>query len=151
MARSASLPDTASRFWRLMRHFWPELSRQRWLIAGSFIALVFSVGMQLLEPWPLKFVLDHLLRKSTRGASAALSGILGQGYSAETLLIVAAVAYVLIIWLRATVEYLQTIGFALIGNRVISHVRSKLYRHLQALPMAFHNTARHGDLLIRVV
>src|SRR5258708_33275540 len=128
MPRTPSLPDTGSRFWQMWNLFWPELSRQRRLIAGSFIALVISVGMQLLEPWPFKFILDHLLRKSTRGASAAVSGILGLGFSAETLLIVAAVAYVLIIWLRATVEYLQTIGFARIGNRVVSHVRSKLYR-----------------------
>ena len=133
-----------------MRHFWPELRRQRSLIAGSFIALVAGVAMQLMEPWPLKFVLDYLLGGAQDSAANFPSG-LGYELSADTLLIAAGLAYVIIVTARATAEYLQTLGFAVIGNRVVSQVRSKLYRHLQSLPMAFHNKSRHGDLLIRVV
>ena len=63
----------------------------------------------------------------------------------------AAVCYVLVVGARAIADYLQTLGFAVIGNRVVSQVRTKLYRHLQALPMSFHHKSRSGDLLIRIV
>ena len=54
MSSSNSIRRTFPRFWRLMRHFWPELSRQRGLVAGSFVALIVGIFMQLLEPWPLE-------------------------------------------------------------------------------------------------
>ena len=131
-----------------MRHFWPELSRQRRLIAGSFAALLIGIVMQLLEPWPLKWVLDHVIRHraTAPGSAAWLAGL-----SPEVLMPLAAVCYVVVVGARATTDYVQTLGFAIIGNRVISQVRTKLYRHLQALPMSFHHKARSGDLLVRIV
>lgn len=148
MSRRPSISNTFPQFWRLLRHFWPELRRQGWLIAGSFVALLIGIALQLIEPWPLKWVLDHVIRKhhDVLGDNSWLTSS-----SPQTALIAIAVAYVAIVSARATTEYVQTIGFAIIGNRVISDVRSKLYRHLQALPMSFHHKSRHGDLLVRVI
>ena len=148
MPRSASIRRTFPRFWRLMRHFVPELSRQRGLVAGSFVALLVGIVMQLLEPWPLKWVLDHVIRHS---ATTPDSATWLDRLSPEILMPLAAACYVLVVGARAMADYAQTLGFAVIGNRVISQVRTKLYRHLQALPMSFHHKARSGDLLIRIV
>jgi ATP-binding cassette subfamily B protein len=53
--------------------------------------------------------------------------------------------------LRALCDYINRIGFAKIGNRVLTRVRNELYQHLQRLSLAFHGSARAGDLTIRVI
>ncbi|MGI9455651.1 MAG: ABC transporter ATP-binding protein [Aeoliella sp.] len=131
----------------MMRHFRPDLVRERWRIAGSMVALVVGVLAQLLEPWPLKIVIDAVLAPAVDGTEFATGG----WFSTGAILALAAITYILIVALRATASYHQSVGFAMIGNRVISRLRSRLYSHLQALPLAFHNKARHGDLLVRMV
>jgi ATP-binding cassette subfamily B protein len=148
MSRRPTFSNTFPQFWRLLRHFWPELHRQRWLIVGSFVTLAAGIALQLVEPWPLKWVLDQVVRQKHH--RQPVFGWLAT-LPPQTLLIFIAVVHVVVVSARATTDYLQTIGFAIIGNRVISDVRAKLYRHLQALPMSFHHKSRHGDLLVRVI
>ena len=57
---------------------------------------------------------------------------------------------VAVVALRALAAYLMTVCFALAGNRVLTRVRAELYAHLNRLSMAFHDTARTGDLVTRV-
>jgi ATP-binding cassette subfamily B protein len=132
-----------------LRHFAPELRREKPLIFGALVALLASVILRLLEPWPLKLVLDLVLHWE----AAERPGILGAlgGLSSTALLTIVAVGLVVIIGLRATSDYFKTICFALIGNRVMTRIRGKLYRHLQALSLSFHDKARSGDLLVRVI
>src|SRR5207249_164699 len=68
-----------------------------------------------------------------------------------TLLAVAATAVVVFAGLRALAAYYSTIGFALVGNRVLTAVRNELYSQLQRLSLSFHNRARTGDLVMRVI
>jgi len=49
---------------RISRYFWPHVRKYRGLIALSMLALVAEVGLRLLEPWPLKYVFDHILNTS---------------------------------------------------------------------------------------
>src|SRR3989441_7698968 len=67
-----------------------------------------------------------------------------------TLLALAAVAVVAFAGLRALAAYYNTVGFALVGNRVLTAVRNELYSHLQRLSLSFHTGARSGDLIVRV-
>ena len=43
------------------------------------------------------------------------------------------------------------LGFALIGNRVLTGVRAAVYRHLQYLSLSFHTRSRSGELALRVM
>jgi ATP-binding cassette subfamily B protein len=107
-------------------------------MAGSFAALLASVGLKLLEPWPLKWVFDSLLGTNrVDGATAVL--------------VWAAGAVVAVTALRAAAEYVSSVGFALAGNRVLTEVRIALFHHLQRLSLAYHAKARGGDLTVRVV
>jgi len=67
------------------------------------------------------------------------------------LLVLAAVAVVVITGLRALASYASTVSFALAGNRVLTNVRSQLFGHLQSLSMRYHDHARTGDLVNRLV
>ncbi|TQV70533.1 ABC transporter ATP-binding protein [Exilibacterium tricleocarpae] len=127
--------------------FAPLIGRQKAVVGGSFAALFGEVLLRLLEPWPLKFVIDNVI---LRGQSA--SGEPGGLSQMEpmTLLTIAAVSVLLIAVLRASVAYLATVGFAIVGNRVLIDVRNQLYNHIQTLSLRFHGKARGGDLITRV-
>src|SRR5688500_11534397 len=67
------------------------------------------------------------------------------------LLMTSAAAIFVITCLRAVAEYANTVGFALVGNRVLTDVRGDLYRHLQCLSLSYHTKARGGDLIVRLI
>ena len=133
--------------WRFARYFWPHLRGEWLLILGSFAALFAEVALQLLEPWPLKLVLDHVLASPR---SAAWPVILN-AVDPTILLTLIAIGLVAIAGLRALASYANTVGFALVGNRVLTKVRSALFRHLQYLSLSFHTRARSGELALRVM
>ena len=133
---------------RALRHLGPHLRRQRLLIAGSSLALVAEVGLRLLEPWPLKIVVDRVLGAAKDGRTGV--GLL-DGHDAGALLLIAVAGVVVVSALRATAAYGSSVGFALVGNRVLTDLRADLYDHLQRLPLSFHTRARAGDLTIRVI
>jgi len=116
---------------------------------SSFVALVAEVGLRLLEPWPLKFVFDHLIGQR-HAPIKALPRFLMR-YQPVTLLSFAALAVVVFICLRALASYWETIGFAKLGNRALTKVRNQLYRHVQYLSLSFHTRARTGDLVVRLI
>jgi ATP-binding cassette, subfamily B, bacterial len=61
------------------------------------------------------------------------------------------VGVVVIIGLRALFQYLAKIGYALVGSRVLTEVRTHLFRHLQSLSLGFHTRAKTGDLTMRLI
>jgi ATP-binding cassette subfamily B protein len=113
------------------------------------LALLARTGLRLLEPWPLKFVLDRVLGAKDSGRFSGIVAI--DSLDSMTLLTLAALALVTITWLRAMADYANTVGFSVIGNRVLTEVRNELYRHLQGLSLSFHTKARSGDLVVRIM
>ena len=148
MARNKPLNQTLPGFLGILRYMSPYLRLHRPLIAGSFLALFASVLMRALEPWPLKIVIDHVI---IPGTAQTLGGSWINNLQPLTVVAGTSIALVLIIGLRALSTYWQKVGFALVGNKVLTQVRSALYRHIQCLSLAFHNKAKSGDLLVRVI
>ncbi|HEY9627461.1 MAG TPA: ABC transporter ATP-binding protein [Coleofasciculaceae cyanobacterium] len=134
--------------WRLLRHFSPYIRQQRILLLLSGAALVAAVLLQLLEPWPLKFVFDFVLMPSASQKLAAFPVL--QQLDPIVLLTLSAIAGVAITALRSLAAYWSAFGLALVGSRVMTQVRNQLYRHLQHLSLSYHTQARSGDLMIRV-
>ncbi len=149
MAQTQPLKQSIPSLWRVLRYFWPQTRKHRWLIAGSWTALLLEVAFRLLEPWPLKVVFDRVMNKmhGTHGYRVSIFDI----FEPITLLSIMAVLTVLLTALRAMAGYWTTVGFAKIGNRVLSRVRLQLYRHIQYLSLSFHTKARTGDLVVRVI
>ena len=133
----------------LARRFWPHIRQERGLAGASLAAMIADVGLRLLEPWPLKFVMDQLL---SGGSPSAAITVAGRGVGDPGMMLaLAALGLVGITSLRALAGYLSTVGLALLGNRVLSEVRAQLYDHLQRLSISFHARARGGDLTLRVI
>ena len=110
-------------------------------------AVFLGVGLRLLEPWPLKVVLDYVL--AANGNTDPV-GLPWRDVNTPRLVVILAVAVVLITGLRSVADYCRHIGFALVGNRVITRLRSELFRHLQLLSLNFHHRSKHGDVVVRI-
>lgn len=149
MARPKTINDGLPRFRKVMGHFAPELRNEKLLISGSMLALFSSVAFRLLEPWPIKLILDQVLYWDSPDKTNFLQRF--SNISPSALLTITALSLVVIVALRATSDYFKTVAFALIGNRVMTRIRGKLYRHLQSLSLSFHDKARSGDLLVRII
>lgn len=130
------------------RRFRPQILAEKRLLALSAAGLIGEVAMRLLEPWPLKFVIDHVLDPAS--VSRRIHPWL-EGASPLTLVTLAAVAIITFGALRALFSYANTVALALVGNRVLTQVRADLYHHLQALSLSYHHRTRSGELIIRVI
>ena len=131
---------------RTVRRFRPHIIAERKLLILGMLAMFAGTVMQLLEPWPLAFVLDAIVGERQLSLSGPLAGL----NSLVVLVVLCAIAVVVVVVLRALASYLMTICFALAGNRVLTRVRAEVYRHLNALSMRFHDRRRTGDLVTRV-
>src|SRR5262249_36035619 len=134
MKRPHTLQESLPGLRRIFANLLAYARKQRVLIAGSSLALIVSVAIHALEPWPLKFIFDHLLRVKHSSRLPSIPAV--DALSPGSLLAVAALAIIVITGMRAIAEYLSTYGFALVANRVLTEVRANLYRHLQSLSLS---------------
>jgi len=149
MSRPSSFAESVKGLLKINSRFSKHIASNRGLVAGSFAALFAGVLFRALHPWPLKIVFDYLLIPTGNDADA-LAKILSD-FGNGTILILAGLPIVLIMSFRALFMYLRKVGFALVGNRVLTAVRSELYDHIQRLPLNFHFQSRGGDLVVRVI
>lgn len=150
MARPKKLQEVIPGIWRILHRFWPYIRKQQKLVVISMTALLCEIGLRLLEPLPLKFVFDQIFAERSN-AEMNTFPFLVEVMDTRTLLMGSAIALFALAGLRGMAAYWNTVGFALVGNRVLTEVRSVLYCHLQTLSLSFHNSARSGDLTLRVI
>ena len=149
-SRPETLTESLPGLRRVLRRFAPYLRPHRGMLTGATAALIAATLMRLLEPWPLKFVIDRVVPSNL--AEAGGSGVSTiDALDPMVLLTLCAVGLVGIIGLRALFQYLATIGFAIVGNRVLTKVRGDLFRHLQGLSLGFHTRSKAGDLTMRLI
>ncbi|MDO4792160.1 MAG: ABC transporter ATP-binding protein [Buchananella hordeovulneris] len=130
-------PEALKRTLRVVR---PELGPQWPLILVGVLGLILEVAFRVLEPWPLKIVIDSVL---SPGAAPSSSPV--------TLLLVCAGLLVATVALRAAANYLATVCFAVVGSRVAASLRSRVFRHVQGLDQQFHAQNRSADTVQRIV
>src|SRR3989442_4724381 len=112
---------------RLVRRLWPYVRRERPLIVVSLLALYAEIGLRLLEPWPLKVVLDHVVSSGHHGhwVDRALAAL-----DPGTLLVLAAVAAVPFAGLRALAPHSNTDGLPLAAHPGPPALRNQPYAPL---------------------
>lgn len=140
MRHKKTLHESVPTLFQTLRFFAPRLKPHRWLLAGAMLALFIEIIFVLAAPWPLKYVIDSILISPGEAASDPIM-----------LLTVAALAVVMIATLQSLANYLHSVGFAIIGSRVLIDVRNELFRHLHTLSLKFHNKSKSGDLITRVI
>ncbi len=149
MARPQTIQESLPTLWQILRRFRPYLRKHNTVVGASFLALFAEIALRLIEPWPLKLVFDHVIVAKHHGHGLKIANL--TAFNASSTLTIAAIAVITISGLKALADYLNTVGFALAGNRVLTEVRNDLYRHLQCLSLSFHNQSKGGDLTLRVM
>jgi ATP-binding cassette subfamily B protein len=110
----------------------------------------------LLEPWPLKVVLDNVLRPENASRSRSGAGWLNHlvlsiaGSDRLAIVEVAAVAVLVIAIIGALCTYAEKLLTTSVGQWVMHDLRQTLYFHIQRLSLAYHDQRRTGDLISRV-
>src|SRR5438045_5690613 len=119
------------------------------LLLGLF-AVAGEGAANLLEPWPLKIVLDNVLRSQQSHAAIMQHIQKFVGTDKLAMLKFACLAVVAIAALDAICTYGEKYLTTSVGQWVTYDLRRTLYSHIQKLSLAFHDQKRTGDLISRV-
>jgi subfamily B ATP-binding cassette protein MsbA len=129
------------RFRKFLRKYWGTLA------LGAIFTLA-SALFALAQPWPLKVIIDNVLRGKPIHVPGG--GFL-VGRSKGAILDAAIAAYLLIIVLGAIFDYFGSLLMDSTGERLVTDIRSAVFSRLQRLSLRFHSSQRAGDLVSRVM
>ena len=138
------MPTAPPRRFPLIRTVAYYLRPHRGAFVFALVQVVLISACELLKPWPLKIIVDHVLGGAplTWGPVAALS--------APELLVATCIGLVVLYGVLAALSVLNNSTTIAIGQGMVNHFRLDLYQHLQRLSLKFHTSREVGDLLYRV-
>ena len=113
---------------RTLRLIRQDVAPEKKLIGAGVVALLCEVCFRVLEPWPLKIVVDAL--------SVSLGAKVDELSATPALLLTCGVALLAIVGARALSNYLATVAFSLVGSRAATSLRSRVFSHVQRLSPA---------------
>ena len=138
-----STPAKSLRIVDLLKPHWKALTLGIAAIIGETIA-------DLLGPWPLKIVLDSVLK--ARPIHGWLNHLVmaTAGTDKYAILQFAAIAVLLVAVFGAACSYVEKYVTTSVGQWVMHDMRRMLYSHIQRMSLAYHDNKRTGDLISRV-
>ena len=128
---------------RLTRPYWKQL-------ALAFVAVLGETFSDVLEPWPIKIVIDNILQSKRLPGwlGGFVSGAFGQNKLAVLNFAVAAVAGIAVV--GAISSYVEKYLTTSVSQWVTHDLRRTLYNHIQRLSLAEYDKTQTGDLISRV-
>jgi ATP-binding cassette subfamily B protein len=131
------------RLLREARPQWPHL------VALSVISML-ATPLALLVPLPLKIAVDSVI--GSHPAPAFLAAVIpGRGKPSDALLLVAIALLYLAIALAIQVQLLVSgVLTAYTGEKLLLRFRSRIFRHVQGLSLAYHDTRGTTDAIYRI-
>ena len=128
-----------------------HLLRPRWpALTIALIAVLGETVTDVLSPWPIKIVIDDVLR--SKNLPPWLEAIVGDLFGNNKLAVLEfAVAFVMAIAVVGAVSsYVESYLTTSISQWVSHDLRRTLYHHIQRLSLADFDETRTGDLITRV-
>ncbi|WP_031496964.1 ABC transporter ATP-binding protein [Bryobacter aggregatus] len=125
------------------------LRPHRTLLFFGVLAVVGEGVANLLDPWPLKIVLDGVIRSKMDAGwlNNWITSLVGTDPVGT--LKIAVVATLGIATLGALCSYAERYITVSVGQGILHSLRRTLYSHIQRLSLSFHDQARTGDLISR--
>ena len=119
-------------------------------MAIGLLAVIGEGLANLLQPWPLKIVLDNVLK--SRPIHGWLNPLILKtiGQNQLAILEFAAIAVLTIAAVDAVCSYTEKYITTSVGQWVMHDLRRALYHHIQRLSLAYHDQKQTGDLISRV-
>ncbi|MEA2197602.1 MAG: ATP-binding cassette, subfamily bacterial, partial [Solirubrobacteraceae bacterium] len=135
----------------LIRRLLPYAWRRRGPLAVVVASMVFDVGFTLLQPWPLKVLVDNVLRgRPLHGLLLSLFRALPGPDTRGALLtwtITATVVIFLLTWASGVIASVAAVRF---GSQMSYDVAGDLFAHLQRLSLRFHTQHGIGSQVRRI-
>ena len=128
-----------------------DVVRPHWkALTLALVAVLGEALTDILEPWPIKIVVDNIQRSGKLPGRLAgiITRLFGQDHYAVLNFAVAAVALIAIV--GAVSAYFEKYLTTSVSQWVGHDLRRTLYHHIQRLSLAEHDESRTGDLITRV-
>ena len=111
-------------------------------LSVAVLAALVSAGLDLLQPWPLKIVIDYVV------SAKAMPGWV----PADKLVVLnlAAVCLIAVAVIGAIATYIENVLTTSVGQWISHNLRTTLYDQVQRLSLTYHDNSRTGDLVSRV-
>ena len=141
-------PNLSTSIGRILCAFQPQITTQKKRLIAGAVFILLATGMDVLQPWPLKFIYDQVfLGKSDNHPT--VWRIL-QTSDPRLLLGILSLSFIGISVLGAAADYASTVLLSLAASNIIAEIRDRLFIHLEQLPLSFHSRHKTGDLITRV-
>src|SRR5215470_17988634 len=128
-----------------------ELLRPHWrAISLAFVAVLGEIAADLLEPWPLKMVIDYVLQGKHMPHWLTETVQKTTANDPFAILNAAVVGVAVIAIIGAISTYSEKYLTTSVGQWVTHDLRRTLYHHIHRLSLSQHDETRVGDLISRV-
>jgi ATP-binding cassette subfamily B protein len=137
------------RYLRVAHYFGKDVrKRRRKLAGGMFFSILLGLS-RVAEPWPLKIVFDQVLfHRPARGFLTRAFLVFGP--TPTDILTAAAVTLMVAGLVHGVSYYFQDFLLSTAAQEIVYSIRTRLYRHLHRLDLAFHINRPVGDTLVRL-
>ena len=136
-----------NRWWlRLAAYAIPERGR----LAGLFALVLLGIAFEALTPWPLKLILDNVLKDEPLPALVNWLTALPRTENATGLLAWLAGSLLLLFLAAQAVHLAKSVLQAGASSRMQYGLARELFDRLQALSLTYHGRSAKGDLVRRV-
>jgi ATP-binding cassette subfamily B protein len=136
------------------------LKAHRLLVLVVSLTMVAQTGLILVQPWPIRMMIDHVVANPDQGHDMAVKyGLLrftfstmkGFFYSQDFDFLYKGVGILLAIHLiNSILVYFQNISLSQLGQKVVLQIRKNLFTQMITLPQSFFEKAQTGDLTSRI-
>jgi ABC-type multidrug transport system fused ATPase/permease subunit len=132
---------------RVLKYYRPFLPQT---VLATIFSLV-GILLNLLKPWPFKFIVDNVIPKFGLGAHVRIwdqepSWL----HDPKALVLILCLALVVIQFFWGLCNWLTNYVFVKIGLQALLQLRTEIYSHLQRLSLKFHDAWRSTDSSFRV-
>jgi ABC-type multidrug transport system fused ATPase/permease subunit len=135
---------------RLLKRFLPFARTYRWAILWASVLMALRVSTDIVQPWPLKVVLDNVLRNRTLNISFWPEAANWLAQLGPWNLLLLCVGFMMLrTILDAVFTYLSSRRMTAISQHVIYDIRCAVFAHVQKLSLTFFDRQRTGDLVTR--
>jgi ATP-binding cassette subfamily B protein len=138
-----------------VKPWWQRLARYAYPYKGGLalvlLLMLIGVGIDVIKPWPMKLLMDHVLTRRPLPQEAAWTAAFMNGAAPTEMLGWMAGAIFLLFLASRAVQMAHGYIMAGIGTRMSYNLGADLFDHLQRLSPRFHIQHKSADLAQRVI
>ena len=136
---------------RLCRWVLQYAARRRAPLATVLLSMLLKIGLDVLKPWPMVFLIDYVLQTKVMPPwLASLVTFLPGPHTTSGLIGWSVLATVLIFLLSWAVGLANAYANISLGQRMVYDLAADLFARLQQLSLRFHASKSVGDNIRRV-